>query len=103
MKCLPLLTMVLFLCSAFGLADAADVPRTIDDDGPAQGVQRLTFRELWRVGGDDEDVIFGRITDLKMHADGSVYVLDNQLCHVVVISPDGEHLRNISRAGDGPG
>ena len=103
MKCLSLVTMALFLCSAFGLADAADVPRTIDDDGPAQGVQPLALRELWRVGGEDEDVIFGRITDLKMHPDGSVYVLDNQLCHVVVISADGEHLRDISREGDGPG
>lgn len=103
MKCLSLATMVLFLCSALGLADAADVPRTIDDDGPVQGVQPLDLRELWRVGGEDEDVIFGRITDLKMHPDGSVYVLDNQLCHVVVISADGEHLRDISREGDGPG
>jgi len=103
MKCLPLVTMVLFLCSAFGLTNAADVPRTIDEDGPAQGVQPLALRELWRVGGEDEDVIFGRITDLKMHPDGSVYVLDNQLCHVVVISAGGEHLRDISREGDGPG
>jgi hypothetical protein len=95
--------MVLFLYSAFGLPEAAAVPRTIDDDGPAQGVQPLTLHELWRVGGEDEDVIFGRIADLKMHPDGSVYVLDNQLCHVVVISSDGEHLRDISREGDGPG
>jgi hypothetical protein len=103
MKCFFLVTTALFLCSAFGLADAADVPRTIDNDGPSQGVQPLALRELWRVGGEDEDVIFGRITDLKMHPDGSVYVLDNQLCQVVVISADGEHLRDISREGDGPG
>jgi hypothetical protein len=103
MKRLPIVTMVMFLCSGFGLANAGDVPRTIDDDGPAQGAQPLALRELWRVGGEDEDVIFGRITDLKMHPDGSVYVLDNQLCHVVVISADGEHMRDISREGDGPG
>jgi len=103
MNSYPLVTMVLFLCLAVGVADAADVPRTIDDDGPAQGVQPLALRELWRVGGEDEDVIFGRITDLQMHPDGSLYVLDNQLCQVVVISADGEHLRDISREGDGPG
>jgi len=95
--------MALFLCSAFGPAEAGDVPRTIDDDGPSQGVQPLKLRELWRVGGEDEDLIFGRIADLEMHPDGSVYVLDNQLCQVVVISADGEHLRDISREGDGPG
>ncbi|MBC8424555.1 hypothetical protein H8E07_10560 [bacterium] len=38
-----------------------------------------------------------------MHPDGSLYVLDHQLCHVVVISADGEHLRDITREGDGPG
>ncbi len=103
MKCLPFMTMALFLLSASGLADAADVPRTIDVDGPAQGVQPLALRELWRVGGEDEEVLFGRITDLKRHPDGNLFVLDNQLCHVVVISPAGEHLRDISREGDGPG
>jgi len=103
MKFIPLVTMMLLLCSVFCLAAAANVPRNIDDDGPAQGVRPLALRELWRVGGEDEDVIFGRITDLKMHPDGSVYVLDNQLCHVVVISANGEHLRDISRDGDGPG
>jgi hypothetical protein len=95
--------MVLFLCPAIGLAGAAYVPRTIDDDGPTQGEQPLALSELWRVGGEDEEVIFGRIPDLKMHPDGSVYVLDNQLCQVVVISADGEHLRTLSREGDGPG
>jgi hypothetical protein len=103
MKCLPLVTLALFLCSAFGPAEAVDVPRTIADAPPSQGVQPLALRELWRVGGEDEDVIFGRITDVKMAPDGTVYVLDNQLCHVVVISADGEHLRDISREGDGPG
>ena len=65
MKCLPLVTMILFLCSASGLAAADDVPRTIDDDGPTQGTQRLPLNELWRVGGEDDDLIFGRITDLQ--------------------------------------
>jgi hypothetical protein len=55
------------------------------------------------VGGEDEDVIFGRITDLAMHPDGTFYVLDNQLAHVVVISSEGEYLGEISREGDGPG
>ncbi|MBU2693340.1 MAG: hypothetical protein KJ970_20670 [Candidatus Eisenbacteria bacterium] len=95
--------IVLFLGSAFGPADAADVPRSLDDDGPTHGVQPLALHELWRVGGENEDIMFGRITDLKMHPDGSLFVLDNQLCQVVVISADGEHLRDISREGDGPG
>ena len=103
MRRLTLATTVLVLCAACGPAAAADVHRIIDADGPAEGVRPLALRELWRVGGEDEDVIFGRISDLKLGPDGSIYVLDNQLCHVVVISAEGEHLRDISRQGDGPG
>ena len=103
MKTLSQLMLALGLCLAASLSTAADVPRTIDDDGPAEGVRPLALRELWRVGGQDEDVIFGRIVDLKLHPDGDLYVLDNQLCQVVVISAEGEHLRDLSREGDGPG
>lgn len=103
MKHLHLTAIVLCLCLPLWRANAADVPRIIDDDGPARGAQQLGLSELWRVGGEDEDVVFGRITDLKLGADGNLYVLDNQLCHVVVISAAGEHLRDISREGDGPG
>jgi len=103
MKHHRLMAMVLCLCLPLCRADATDVPRIIDVDGPARGVQQLRLSELWRVGGQEEGVVFGRITDLKLGADGSLYVLDNQLCHVVVISAAGEHLRDISREGDGPG
>jgi len=103
MKYLSLLMLVLFLCLAIGLAGATAVPRTMDEDGPTQGAGPLALHELWRVGGEDEDVIFGRIVDLKTGPDGNLYVLDNQLCHVSVFSADGEHLRDISRQGDGPG
>ena len=103
MKILSAVITLLILLPIVCFGSGKEIPRTIDDDGPAQGVQQLALRELWRVGGEDEDVIFGRITDLKMHPDGSVYVLDNQLCHVVVVSAEGEHLRDISREGDGPG
>jgi 6-bladed beta-propeller len=85
----------LFLGPALCLAD--------ESDGPSQGTQQLTLQKQWRAGGDDEDIIFGRITDLKLHSNGDLYILDNQLCHVVVISKDGEYLRTISRQGDGPG
>jgi hypothetical protein len=103
MKPIRLAAFLLVIGASLALAGGTDVPRLIDEDGPAQGVQPLALRELWRVGGDDEEVIFGRISDLMMHPDGDLYVLDNQLCHVVVISADGEFLREISRQGDGPG
>lgn len=36
-------------------------------------------------------------------ADGNVYLLDSQLCHVLVVAPDGSLLRTLSGEGDGPG
>jgi hypothetical protein len=104
MRRLTLIFAVLIVTPLLALAETDPIPRLIDTDGPAQGVQPLELTELWRVGGDDDDdVIFGRIVDLTMHPNGNLYILDNQLCQVVVISPEGEHLTDLSRQGDGPG
>jgi len=104
MKHLASLLAIGLLLPALSLADDTTAPRIIDADGPAQGSIPLELRELWRVGGDDdEDVLFGVVVDVLTHDNGDVYVLDYQLCQVVVISEDGEFLRYLSREGDGPG
>ncbi len=90
MRRLTLILAVLMVTPLLAVADTEPVPRLIDTDGPSQGVQPLELTELWRVGGDDDDdIIFGRIVDLKRHANGNLYILDNQLCQVVVISRTG--------------
>ncbi|MCP4573690.1 MAG: hypothetical protein GY838_15130 [bacterium] len=81
----------------------AEVPRVMDTDGPALGVRPLELEELWRAGGEDETVLFGRVVDVVGSGDGTVYVMDNQLCHVSVFAPDGEYLGDLGREGDGPG
>jgi hypothetical protein len=98
-----LLTLVAAILMSPTTGIASDIPRLIDEDGPAHGVQPLTLEEEWRVGGEDEDVIFGRIVDVKRGDDGTVYVMDNQLCRVAVFSADGEYLGDLGREGDGPG
>jgi len=103
MKPLMILITLMTFLSLPGFADENTVSRLIDDDGPSLGVKILALEELWRIGGEDEDVIFGRIVDVERHPNGEVYILDNQMCHVVVISDNGEHLRDLSRQGDGPG
>lgn len=61
-------------------------------------------REQWRAGGDeDEDVIFGVLSSVASDADGTLYLLDQQLNEVMVFSKDGEYLRSIGREGEGPG
>ena len=101
MKARVSLIAILLLCTA--ASATAEVPRIIDTDGPAEGVRPLALEEEWRVGGEDGDLIFGRISDIRRDEDGTVYVMDNQLCQVILISADGHPAGSLGREGDGPG
>jgi hypothetical protein len=103
MKMIHAFVLFLFISPVLCLAGNDSISRTITNAEPSHGLQTLNLSELWRAGGEDEDVIFGRIVDIKRGPDGNTYVLDNQLCQVGVFSPEGEHLRDLSREGDGPG
>jgi len=67
----------------------------------AQEIWRL--KEQWRVGGEEGEVLFGVVSKVLPDEDGSLYVLDLQLSHIEVFSATGEHLRTLSREGEGPG
>ncbi len=80
------------------------VPHIRNGATPSQATETLTLREVWRAGGaDDEDTLFGLISDVGGDKDGNTYVMDAQLCEVHVYAPDGEHLRTLFRQGEGPG
>lgn len=79
------------------------VPHVRNGAKPESGHQTMKLEELWRVGGDDEDTMFGVILSVLAGDNGELYFLDMQLSEVQVYSPDGEHLRTLSRMGDGPG
>jgi len=88
----------------FPVAAATPVPSIHSGSAPSGGTETLQLEELWRRGGEDDlDVLFGVITQVAVDSDGSIYLLDAQLSHVEVFSPDGEHLATLSREGDGPG
>jgi 6-bladed beta-propeller protein len=71
---------------------------------PSGGMETWQLEELWTVGGeDDEDVLFGIITQVEIDNENNIYLLDNQLSQVQVFSSDGEFLRTIGRPGEGPG
>jgi hypothetical protein len=72
-------------------------------DTPAGGTETWQLEEVWRAGGDDDEVFFGIITKVLTDDEGNVYMLDSQLSEVKVFSPDGEFLRTLSRQGTGPG
>ncbi len=83
--------------------DADGVLHVKNGSSPSQGVETLKVEELWRAGGEDDEVIFGVIGQVLDDDDGNVYLLDSQLSEVQVFSPDGEYLKTLSREGDGPG
>jgi hypothetical protein len=97
---------VAYLCLLVLLAATGSaISQTVIDNPakPASGVVEASLTEQWRLGGDDEDLFFGTIARTHLGPDGNLYILDGQLSQVHVISPDGEHLRTVSKEGDGPG
>jgi hypothetical protein len=63
----------------------------------------IKLEEAWRIGGEDDDELFGVITAIISDDKGNVYMLDAQLNEIKVYDADGEWLRNIGREGEGPG
>lgn len=90
------------LALALPVCVRADVPH-VKNTTPAESSRTVRLDEIWRVGGDDGEILFGTVTEAATDPEGNVYLLDTQLLHVQVISPEGNHLRTLSREGDGPG
>jgi hypothetical protein len=79
------------------------VPHVRNGAVPTGGKVVLKGKELWRAGGEDDEVVFGSIGRALCGAGGEILLLDSQLSQVQVYSPTGKHLRTLSREGDGPG
>lgn len=98
MKTLGLILLVsLFLTSSLVFAETVQNP-----EEPPE-VIRLSLEEEWRRGGEDDEVLFGVVSQLCRDGEGNVYLLDGQLSEVQVFSSGGDHLRAIGREGEGPG
>ena len=73
------------------------------DDKPARpsvDVPQLALTEVSRL---QSATPFGRVADLEIGADGSVFVLDALARSVRVFDEDGRELRTLGRPGEGPG
>jgi len=86
-----------------GQAEDPSAPVIHNGAEPAGGLEVVQLEEMWRAGGEDDDIFFGHIFRAEGDADGNVYLLDTQLSEVPVFAPDGEHLKTLSREGEGPG
>ena len=100
------MALLAMLCTSWlgAAAESGGIPHIRNGAEPQNGTRTLTLRELWRAGGDDEEeILMGVITDALLAPDGSLLLLDRQLGHILVYSPEGEFLRIMSGEGDGPG
>ena len=95
---LVIVTLVLLLAP---LAARAVQTVELPADPPAR--RSVALEEVWHIGSEDEDVLLGLVGSGVLDDDGNVLLADQQLSHVVVVTPDGEVLDTLGRDGDGPG
>ncbi|MCK4414503.1 MAG: hypothetical protein KAY32_13265 [Candidatus Eisenbacteria sp.] len=100
-----LLLTGLLVCGGLapGASAEGQAPHIPNPAQPLQGTDEITLEELWRIGGEDDELFFGVVSQILADSLGNLYLLDSQLSEVQVYSPGGEHLRTLSREGDGPG
>jgi len=85
------------------MATVDGVVTVTNPESPAYGESTQDLREVWRRGGDDDEVFFGTIAEFLHDDDGNIYLLDGQLSEINVFDASGELLRTIGREGEGPG
>ena len=98
-----ILIAALAVAMAFPALAAAQAPRVDNGAKPAEGRVEVALKEVWRAGGEDDEIFFGSIGSVQRSKDGKIYVLDTQQSQVQVYSDDGSHLATLGREGDGPG
>jgi hypothetical protein len=109
---LPFLLLLALALALLG-AGTSLAGREVVEDGvlhvkngasPSEGVKTLQLVEKWRAGGEDDDEnLFGLITEVLLDEGGNIYLLDTQLSEVQVFDRDGANLKTLSREGEGPG
>lgn len=97
------LMLFLFLCTLISGTTLAADPPVIRNSEPAEPPRAVELEEIWRVGGEDDDHVFGLMIDARCDEEGNVYLLDQQLSRVTVVSPVGEYVAELGGEGDGPG
>ena len=80
--------------------------KTVQNPGfPKEGIVRYALESDLTIGGEGEGAnsVLNRPQDLKVDAEGNIYVLDWGDVDIKVFSPDGRLVRTIGKKGQGPG
>ena len=91
------------VASVAGETSQVDGHTVVRNSEPALPMLELELEELWRRGGENDDVMIGLPVEALADEEGRVYLADQQLCQVHVFDREGEFVKTLSREGDGPG
>jgi hypothetical protein len=78
------------------------VTHVLNPDAGYEPARVVETDEVWRRGGEGDDVVFGNIGDIVQDQGGNAYILDTQLSQVHVITRGGRYAGAIGRPGEGP-
>lgn len=97
------LVLLTFPVAAIGCGGDAG-PATADLDSPDVSLAP-SVEDVYTVGVMDGAAweMFGSVVGVAFDEDGSLFILDNDAGHIVVVGPGGEFVRTISNKGEGPG
>jgi len=98
-----LVAAAIFASPAIVAGASGQEPPHIRNAEPALPPLELELTELWRRGGEADEVMIGLPVEALSDEEGRVYLADQQLCQVFVFGPRGELIKTLSREGDGPG
>ena len=86
------------------VAVAANAQQVVDLPAEDRWLE-LRLEDVYRVGtmGGQDWEQFGSVNDVAFDGAGNLYVFDGRGQRIVVVSPDGEYVREFGRVGEGPG
>jgi len=84
--------------------DGVKVVHNFEPD-PEESFKPIEFIVDLSIGEEegDENYMFSQPRDIDADAQGNIYVLDSEEQTIKKYNPQGKHVKNISRAGQGPG
>lgn len=110
-----ILTLSLIFILIFCGEKKSDYPATVETidgvkvvanpDFPRDGTTTYELEEELSIGGDvdDEEYVFHRPFDVKVAADGKIFVLDWGDSTIKIYDNNGKYIRTIGGRGQGPG
>ena len=98
------LTLLFFGIASCGVGSGDGPPRPARLDRPDFSIEP-SVETVYTVGAIDGAPweTFGRVSSLAFDADGTLFILDSDAGHIVVVDTAGRYVRTISNKGEGPG